>query len=190
MPNPNQIISSSPTVSPFLEDCTVHIPSTERLVKEKMFTHDELSNHVGNKELNATGGVGNEVLKEKEIKKHEKGVSSVPNRNGECEREIDEWSKPKNPVSSKQNSMTNPPPPPHIENVNDVFTRSGKSDEPLKNQKDSPPVFVSNKIDQAFKITKRDYHMVKSKVSPSLVEYIPNIPYPQLLRTDRNVKVS
>lgn len=42
MPNPNQIISSSPTVSPFLEDCTVHIPTTKLLVKEKMFTHDEL----------------------------------------------------------------------------------------------------------------------------------------------------
>ena len=122
-------------------------------------------------------------------------MSKVPTRNGEWEREIDEWSKPQNPVSSKQNSMTNPPPPAHIENVNDVFTRSGKSDDPSKYQKGSPPVFVFNKIDEPFKITKRDYHMVKSNVSPSLVEYIPNIPYPQRLRTEiphlnRTVKVS
>lgn len=177
-------MSNSPTVSPFLEDCTVHIPSTERLVKEKLVTHDE---------FNATGGVGNEVLNEKEIK--EKGVSKLPNTNGELERKINECSKPQNPVSSKQNGRTNPPPPSHIENVNDVFTRSGKSDDPPKNQKDSPPVLVSNKIDQAFKITKRDYHIVKSKECPSLVKYIPDIPYPQRLRNEiphlnRIVKVS
>lgn len=189
------IITSSPTVSPFLEDCTMHIPTTELLVDEKMFTHDESSNHVGNKELNAIVDVGNKVLKEKEIKKQKKEVSKVPKRNGELERKIDEWSKPQNSVSSKQKGMTNPPPSPHIENMNDVFTRSGKSDDPSKNQKDSPRVFVFNKIDQAFKITKKDYHMVKQKVSPSLVEYIPNIPYPQWLRTEiphlnRIVKVS
>lgn len=102
-------------------------------------------------------------MKEKEIKKQEKEVSKLPNKNGELEREIDEWSKMQNLVSSKQNVMTNPPPPAHIENVNDVFTRSGKSDDPLKNQKDSPPVFVFNKIDELFKIIKRDYHMFKSK---------------------------
>jgi hypothetical protein len=189
------IITSSPTISPFHEDCTVHISTTKLLVDEKMFTHDESSNHVGNKELNAILDVGNKVLKEKEIKKQEKEVSKVPKRNGELERKIDEWSKAQNSVSSKQNSMTNPPPSPHIENVNDVFTRSGKSDDSSKNQKGSPPVFVFNKFDQAFKITKKDYHMVKSKVSPSLMEYIPNIPYPQRLRTEiphlnHTVKVS
>nr|GEW11216.1 hypothetical protein [Tanacetum cinerariifolium] len=46
MPNPNLIMSNSPTVSPFLKDCTVHIPYTQ----EKVFEHDEISNHVGNDE--------------------------------------------------------------------------------------------------------------------------------------------
>ena len=155
-------------------------------MKEKLFTHDE---------FNVIGGVGKEAFKEKEIEEQDKSVSKVPNKNGELERKINECSKPQNPVSSKQNGMTNPPHLPHIENVNDVFTWSGKSDDPSKNQKDSPRVFVSNKIDQAFKITKRDYHIVKSKECPSLVKYIPNIPYPQRLRTEiphlnRIVKVS
>nr|GEX89220.1 hypothetical protein [Tanacetum cinerariifolium] len=47
MPNPNLIMSNSPTVSPFLKDCTVHIPYTQK----KVFEHDEILNHVGNKEL-------------------------------------------------------------------------------------------------------------------------------------------
>ncbi|GKD19068.1 reverse transcriptase domain-containing protein [Tanacetum coccineum] len=45
MPNPNLIMSNSSTVSPFLKDCTVHIPYTQ----EKVFEHDEISNHVGDK---------------------------------------------------------------------------------------------------------------------------------------------
>ncbi|GKA43652.1 hypothetical protein Tco_0736376 [Tanacetum coccineum] len=59
MPNPNLIMSYSPTVSPFLKDCTVHIPYTQ----EKVFEHDEISNHVGDKELISFVGIGNEVSK-------------------------------------------------------------------------------------------------------------------------------
>ncbi|GJW93244.1 hypothetical protein Tco_0172916 [Tanacetum coccineum] len=59
MPNPNLIMSNSPTVSLFLKDCTVHIPYTQ----EKVFEHDEISNHVGNKELISFIGIGNEVSK-------------------------------------------------------------------------------------------------------------------------------
>ncbi|GJZ59375.1 reverse transcriptase domain-containing protein, partial [Tanacetum coccineum] len=59
MPNPNLIMSNSPTVSPFLKDCTLHIPYTQ----EKVFEHDEISNHVGNKELISFVGIGNEVSK-------------------------------------------------------------------------------------------------------------------------------
>ncbi|GKA73562.1 hypothetical protein Tco_0779864 [Tanacetum coccineum] len=45
MPNPNLIMSNSPTVSPFLKDCTMHIPYTQ----EKVFEHSDISNHVGDK---------------------------------------------------------------------------------------------------------------------------------------------
>ncbi|GKB34577.1 reverse transcriptase domain-containing protein [Tanacetum coccineum] len=61
MPNPSPIISNSPTVSPFLKDCTVHIPYTQ----ENVFEHDEISNHVGEKDLKSFGGIGNEVSKGK-----------------------------------------------------------------------------------------------------------------------------
>ncbi|GJS65588.1 hypothetical protein Tco_0680152 [Tanacetum coccineum] len=60
MLNPNLIMSNSPTVSPFLKDCTVHIPYTQ----EKVFKHDEISNHVGDKELISFVGIENEVSKE------------------------------------------------------------------------------------------------------------------------------
>ncbi|GKF29719.1 hypothetical protein Tco_0096061 [Tanacetum coccineum] len=59
MPNPNLITSNSLTVSPFLKDCTVHIPYTQ----EKVFEHDEISNHVGDKELISFVGIENEVSK-------------------------------------------------------------------------------------------------------------------------------
>ncbi|GKC98602.1 hypothetical protein Tco_1168877 [Tanacetum coccineum] len=59
MPNPNLIMSNSSTVSLFHKDCTVHIPYT----KEKVFEHDEISNHVGDKELISFVGIENEVSK-------------------------------------------------------------------------------------------------------------------------------
>ncbi|GJX70488.1 reverse transcriptase domain-containing protein [Tanacetum coccineum] len=59
MPNPNLIMSNSPTISPFLKDCTVHISYTQ----EKVFEHEEISNQVGDKELVSFVGIGNEVLK-------------------------------------------------------------------------------------------------------------------------------
>nr|GEU60844.1 hypothetical protein [Tanacetum cinerariifolium] len=59
MPNPNLIMSNSPTVSPFLKDCTVHISYTQ----EEVFKHDEILNHVGDKELISFVGIGNEVSK-------------------------------------------------------------------------------------------------------------------------------
>ncbi|GKE21622.1 hypothetical protein Tco_1433134 [Tanacetum coccineum] len=59
MPNPNLIMSNSPTVSPFLKDCTVHILYTQA----KVFEHDEISNQVGDKELLSIVGIGNELSK-------------------------------------------------------------------------------------------------------------------------------
>ncbi|GJU01286.1 hypothetical protein Tco_1111624 [Tanacetum coccineum] len=61
MPNPNPIKSNSQTVSPFLKDCTVHIPYTNT----KIFADDVLPNHVGGEELNLIVGIGNRVLTEK-----------------------------------------------------------------------------------------------------------------------------
>nr|GEW67667.1 hypothetical protein [Tanacetum cinerariifolium] len=76
------------------------------------------------------------------------------------ERKIDEWEKSQN-ISLEQTDCTEQPPPPqaHIEHVNVVFTRSGKSDDSLKNQKDPPPsIIVNNKIgkDKPIKTSKRD----------------------------------
>ncbi|GJX43075.1 hypothetical protein Tco_0259751 [Tanacetum coccineum] len=76
---------------------------------------------------------------------------------------MDEWSKSQN-VSSEQTDRTEPQPPPQAqtEQVNAVFTRSGKSDDSLKTQKDSPPpIIVNNKIrkDKPIKTAKRDYQM-------------------------------
>ncbi|GJX98589.1 hypothetical protein Tco_0355608 [Tanacetum coccineum] len=74
---------------------------------------------------------------------------------------MDEWSKSQN-VSSEQTNRTEPQPPPQAqtEQVNAVFTRSGKSDDSPKTQKDSPPpIIVNNKIrkDKPIKTAKRDY---------------------------------
>ncbi|GJX82555.1 hypothetical protein Tco_0332036 [Tanacetum coccineum] len=75
------------------------------------------------------------------------------------ERKMDEWSKSQN-VSSEQTNRTEPQPPPQAqtEQVNAVFTRSGKSDDSPKTQKDSPPpIIVDNKTkkDKPIKITKK-----------------------------------
>ncbi|GJS87698.1 hypothetical protein Tco_0770334 [Tanacetum coccineum] len=59
MLTPNLIMSNSPTVSPFLKDCTVHILYTQ----EKVFEHNETSNHVDDKELISFVGIENEVSK-------------------------------------------------------------------------------------------------------------------------------
>ncbi|GJX23631.1 hypothetical protein Tco_0228076 [Tanacetum coccineum] len=99
---------------------------------------------------------------------------------------IDEWEKSQN-ISLEKNDITDPPPPQaHTEHVNVVFTGSGKSDDSLKTQKDSPPpIIVNNKTekDKPIKTSKRGYHMVKTKEYP-FREYIPKIPYPQALRVD------
>ncbi|GKD67720.1 hypothetical protein Tco_1321810 [Tanacetum coccineum] len=86
------------------------------------------------------------------------------------ERKIDEWSKSQN-IYLEQTDRSEPPPPPqaHTEQVNAVFTGSGKSDNSLKTQKDSPPpIIVNNKIrkDRPTKTSKRDYQVVKTNEYP------------------------
>ncbi|GKD70877.1 hypothetical protein Tco_1324967 [Tanacetum coccineum] len=75
MSNPNQINSNSPTVIPFLKDCTVHISYTNA----KTFVDDVLTNHVGDKELKSINGVGTGRMT-KEIKKDDMGLSKEPNK--------------------------------------------------------------------------------------------------------------
>ncbi|GKA31797.1 hypothetical protein Tco_0718164 [Tanacetum coccineum] len=81
------------------------------------------------------------------------------------ERKIGEWEKSQN-VYSKQTDRTKPPPPPqaHTEQVNAVFTVSGKSDDSSEIQNNPPPpIIVNNKIkkDQPIKTSKNDYCIVK-----------------------------
>ncbi|GJU68925.1 reverse transcriptase domain-containing protein [Tanacetum coccineum] len=104
------------------------------------------------------------------------------------ERKIDEWSKSQN-VSSEHTDRTDPSPPQaHTEQVNVVFTGSGKSDDHPKIQKDPPPsIIVNNKIkkDRPIKTSKGNYHMVKTNEYP-FREYIPKTPYPQRLNVDHS----
>ncbi|GJY95944.1 reverse transcriptase domain-containing protein [Tanacetum coccineum] len=105
------------------------------------------------------------------------------------ERKMDEWSKSQN-ISSEQTDRTEPPPPPQAqtEQVNAVFIRSGKSNDSPKTQKDPPrPITVNNKIkkEKPIKISKKGYHVVKTKEYPYR-EYIPKIPYPQAFRVDHS----
>ncbi|GJZ74524.1 hypothetical protein Tco_0638989 [Tanacetum coccineum] len=120
------------------------------------------------------------------MKQNEKNYETIFKN---MERKIDEWEKSQN-VSLEQTNRTKPPPPPqaHTEQVNAVFTRSGKSNDSLKTQKDPPPpIIVNNKIkkDKPIKTSKKDYYVVKSKEYP-FREYIPKIPYPQCLKVDHS----
>ncbi|GKB18885.1 hypothetical protein Tco_0852808 [Tanacetum coccineum] len=74
MPNPNQIYSNSPTVLPFLKDCTVYIP----YMIAKTFTDDVLLNHVGDKEVKSSNGVGTGKMIKKE--KNDRGMPKEPNK--------------------------------------------------------------------------------------------------------------
>ncbi|GJZ43647.1 hypothetical protein Tco_0590902 [Tanacetum coccineum] len=86
-------------------------------------------------------------------------------------------------------NMTDPPPPQaHTEQVNAVFTGSGRSDDSSKTQKDPPPpIIVDNKIEEykPIKTSKRDYQVVKTN-EYLFREYIPKIPYPQRLNVDHS----
>ncbi|GKB75749.1 hypothetical protein Tco_0942644 [Tanacetum coccineum] len=114
------------------------------------------------------------------------------------ERKIDEWEKSQN-ISLEQTDRTNPPPPSkaQTEQVNTVFTGSGKFDDSSKIQKDPPPsIIVNNKIKKTrpIKTSKRDNQVVKTNEYP-FHEYILKTPYPQRLNVDhshlnRVVKVS
>ncbi|GKD15569.1 hypothetical protein Tco_1199976 [Tanacetum coccineum] len=86
------------------------------------------------------------------IKQNEKNFQTIFKN---MERKIDEWEKSQN-VSLEKTDMTYPPPPQaQTEQVNVVFTGSGKSDDSLKIQKDRPSI-----------TSKKGYHVVKTKEYP------------------------
>ncbi|GKA01267.1 retrovirus-related pol polyprotein from transposon TNT 1-94 [Tanacetum coccineum] len=90
------------------------------------------------------------------------------------ERKMGEWSKSQN-ISLEQTDWTEPQPPPQAqtEQVNVVFTGSGKSDYFPKIQKDPPPsIIVNNKIkkDRPIKTSKGNYHIVKTNEYPFRLE--------------------
>ncbi|GJR68779.1 hypothetical protein Tco_0014844 [Tanacetum coccineum] len=104
----------------------------------------------------------------------------------DVQRVTNEWSKSQN-VSLEQTERTGPPPPQaQIEQVNAVFTGSGRSDDSPKTQKDPPPpIIVDNKTekDKPIKTSKKGYHVVN--INEYLYrEYISKIPYPQAFRVD------
>ncbi|GKE09325.1 hypothetical protein Tco_1412876 [Tanacetum coccineum] len=119
------------------------------------------------------------------MKQNEKNCQTIY-RN--MERKIDEWLKSQN-VSLEQTGRTDPPPPTaQTEQVNAVFTESGKSDDSSKIQKDPPPpIIVNNKIekDRPIKKLKKGCYVVKTKEYP-FREYIPKISYPQALKVDHS----
>nr|GEX21204.1 hypothetical protein [Tanacetum cinerariifolium] len=72
IPNPSLIKSNSPTVSPFLKDCTMRIPYTNA----KTFASDVSMNNVGDKELKSIDGV---VIRQM-TKKDDMGFPKEPNK--------------------------------------------------------------------------------------------------------------
>ncbi|GKD41721.1 hypothetical protein Tco_1261928, partial [Tanacetum coccineum] len=99
------------------------------------------------------------------MKQNEKNFQTIFKN---MERKTDEWSKSQN-VSLEQTDRTGPPPPPpqaHTEQVNVVFTGSGKSNDSLKIQKDPPPpIIVNNKTekDKPIKTSKKAITWSKQK---------------------------
>ncbi|GKB78810.1 reverse transcriptase domain-containing protein [Tanacetum coccineum] len=74
------------------------------------------------------------------IIKMKKNKNNFQTKIKNMERKIDEWEKSQN-ISSEQTNWTEPQPPPQAqtEQVNTIFTGSGKSDDSPKIQKDPPP---------------------------------------------------
>ncbi|GJU43050.1 hypothetical protein Tco_1200316 [Tanacetum coccineum] len=90
MSNPNIINSNSPTVTPYLKDCTVHIPYTNA----KTFADDVLPNHVGDKEFKSIDGV--RIGRMPKIKKDDIGIPKEPNK---------EWKLNDKVVPHKENDL-------------------------------------------------------------------------------------
>ncbi|GJS01696.1 hypothetical protein Tco_0318204 [Tanacetum coccineum] len=168
-------------VLPNKESKTVNQEPQSKTDLEKLITKFGDGQRVPN--MFVKNNVNNMIIK---MKQNEKNFQTKIKN---MERKIYEWSKSQN-ISSKQIDRTNPHPPPQAqtEQMNAVFTRSGKSDDSPKTQKDSPPpIIVNNKIgkDKHIKTAKWDYQVVKTNEYP-FHEYIPKIPYPQAFKVNHS----
>ncbi|GJW75122.1 hypothetical protein Tco_0134492 [Tanacetum coccineum] len=142
--------------------------------------HDPNDSEKSLTELNNDVKMISKISKDVSMNQNEKNFQTIFKN---MERKMDEWEKSQN-ISPEHTNRTGPPPPQaHTEHVNTVFIESGKSDDSSKIQKDPPPsIFVNNKNEKEkpIKISKKGYHVVKTKEYP-FREYIPKIPYPQAL---------
>nr|GEW35591.1 hypothetical protein [Tanacetum cinerariifolium] len=73
-PNPNPIMSSSPTIPPFLKDSTMHI----LYMNVKMFADDVFLNHIVDKEIKSIDGIRTGRMTKKE--KDDVGMPKEPNQ--------------------------------------------------------------------------------------------------------------
>ncbi|GJX76233.1 reverse transcriptase domain-containing protein [Tanacetum coccineum] len=99
--------------------------------------------------------VNNMIIKMKQNKKNFQTIFK------NMERKLDELSKSQN-VSLEQTDRTDPPPPPqaHTEQVNSVFTGSGKSDDSPKNKKDPPPSIIVNNKSKKIDLLKQQKRII------------------------------
>ncbi|GJS78761.1 reverse transcriptase domain-containing protein [Tanacetum coccineum] len=158
------------------EDFKICIRSM-RTIHDKLFDRDDVTS------MFFKNNVNDMILK---MKQNEKNFQIKIKM---MERKMDEWSKSQN-ISLEQTDSTEPQPPSqaHTEQVNVIFIGSGKSDDPSKTQRDSPPpIIVENKTkkDKPIKTSKKGYHVVKTNEYP-FREYIPKTSYPQHLNVDRS----
>ncbi|GKB71345.1 hypothetical protein Tco_0932757 [Tanacetum coccineum] len=124
-----------------VHDKLIDIDGRSKTILEKLITKFLDGQRVSN--MFVKNNVNDMIIKMKQNKKNCQTIFK------NMERKIDEWEKSQN-VSSEQTDMTDPPPPQALtEQVNAVFTRSGKSDDSMKIQKDPPPpIIINNKIEK------------------------------------------
>ncbi|GJS23838.1 hypothetical protein Tco_0452470 [Tanacetum coccineum] len=102
---------------------------------------------------------------------------------------MDEWSKSQN-ISSEQTDRTEPQPPPqaHTEQVNVVFTGSGKFDDPSKTQKDSPPPIIKESIQIESHKSSTEHPIVNEFIIINIpeedVKPEPNLPLQEIIILD------
>ncbi|GKA10266.1 hypothetical protein Tco_0689699 [Tanacetum coccineum] len=117
-----------------VHDKLIDIDGRSKTILEKLITKFLDGQRVSN--MFVKNNVNDMIIKMKQNKKNCQTIFK------NMERKIDEWEKSQN-VSSEQTDMTDPPPPQALtEQVNAVFTRSGKSMTPRKIQKDPPPPII------------------------------------------------
>nr|GEU74387.1 reverse transcriptase domain-containing protein [Tanacetum cinerariifolium] len=93
-----------------------------------------------------------------------------------------------NPKPSTSNEKPYRPPPARNEHVNAVFTRSGKTHNPLANPNTKTVVYLDDSEDEAEEVKKEAETLSQKPTqtdTPSLKAYKPIIPYPQRLNKEK-----